>query len=63
MLSRLPKIGAFTILSLSIAACSSNNHNNNSIKATRLASMAAAFSASELDEFGIGVGFIELLLL
>ena len=31
-------------------------------KATRLASMAAAFSASELDEFGIGVGFIELLL-
>ena len=29
MLSRLPKIGAFTLLSLSIAACSSNNHNNN----------------------------------
>ena len=33
MLSRLPKIGAFTLLSLSIAACSSNNHNNNSISA------------------------------
>ena len=55
MLSRLPKIGAFTLLSLSIAACSSNNHNNNSIKPTPIpnssssdAEKAAAIEANRV---------------